>query len=128
MQFLVVGMDGTDEEATGRRMAARAQHLAFGDEMEADGCRWYGAAIRDDDGKMIGSFAVMDFPDRAALDVWLAREPYVVGDVWRDIQVFNCSVREPWKFSRPEEFFIARAAAERGWVSPRRPGPEAGGD
>ncbi len=64
MQFLVVGLDGTDPEAPARRQAVRPDHLALGDAMEADGCRWYGASLRDDDGNMIGSFAVMDFPNR----------------------------------------------------------------
>lgn len=109
MQFLVVGRDGTDPEAEARRMAVREQHLALGDEMEAEGSRWYGASLRDDEGKMIGSFAVMDFPGRNELDAWLAREPYVVGDVWRDIEVTICAVRDPWKFNRPREFFEDRA-------------------
>lgn len=108
MQFLVIGMDGTDDEAMARRMAVREQHLALGDEMEADGSRWYGASIRDDDGKMIGSFAVMDFPSRQELDAWLELEPYVVGNVWRHIEVHNCAVRDPWKFNRTKEFFENR--------------------
>src|SRR5690348_5334508 len=106
MQFLVVGLDGDDAEASARRMKVREDHLRLGDQMEADGSRWYGASLRDDDGNMIGSFAVMDFPDRSGLDGWLQREPYVVGDVWRTIEVHNCAVRDPWKFGRPKEFFI----------------------
>ncbi len=108
MQFLVVGMDGSDAEAPARRQAVREQHLALGDEMEADGSRWYGASLRDDEGNMIGSFAVMDFPDREALDSWLEREPYVVGGVWQHIEVTKCAVRQPWKFNRPREFFEQR--------------------
>jgi uncharacterized protein YciI len=108
MQFLVVGRDGTDDGAPARRMKVREAHLKLGDEMEADGFRWYGASLRDDDGNMIGSFAVMDFPDRQSLDEWLAREPYVVGDVWRTIEIDNCAVLDPWKFSRSREFYESR--------------------
>ena len=36
---------------------------------------------------MIGSSALLDFPDRAAFDKWLNNDPYVTGDVWRDITV-----------------------------------------
>lgn len=108
MQFLVVGRDGTDPEAPKRRQAVRSQHLALGDEMEADGSRWYGASLRDDDGNMIGSFAVMDFPTRKELDDWLEREPYVVGNVWQSVEVTICAVRDPWKFNRPKEFFEER--------------------
>lgn len=86
----------------------RAQHLALGDKMEADGSRWYGASLRDEDGNMIGSFAVMDFPSRAELDEWLKQEPYVTGNVWQRIEVHICAVRDPWKFNRPKEFFQTR--------------------
>ena len=105
MQFLVVGFDGDDEAAPVRRQKVRENHLSLGDQMEAEGSRWYGASLRDEDDNMIGSFAVMDFPDREALDAWLSVEPYVVGDVWRKIEVHACAVRDPWKFNRPQEFF-----------------------
>jgi len=29
----------------------------------------------------------MQYPSRAELDAWLAREPYVAQDVWKDIEV-----------------------------------------
>jgi uncharacterized protein YciI len=109
MQFLVIGLDGNDEEAQRRRFAVRERHLAFAEQMKAEGARWYGAPLRDDDGKMIGSFAVMDFPSRVDLDQWLEQEPYVQGDVWRTVQVFNCAVQDPWTYSRPREFFEERA-------------------
>jgi len=62
MQFLVIGKDGKDEKAMERRIAVRKAHLKLGDEMEASGERWYGCVMLDDNGKMIGSMAVMDFP------------------------------------------------------------------
>ena len=108
MQFLIVGKDGKDEKAMERRMAVREQHLKLGDEMEASGERWYGSVLLDDDGKMIGSMAVMDFPSEKELNEWLEREPYVVGKVWQDIEVFKCNVKRPWKFNRPKEFFEKR--------------------
>lgn len=108
MQFLVLGFDGDDSEAATRRQKVRKEHLALGDEMEAQGTRWYGASLRDEGDNMIGSFAVMDFPDRESLDAWLEVEPYVTGDVWRTVEVRKCSVRDPWKFNRPQEFFENR--------------------
>jgi uncharacterized protein YciI len=36
---------------------------------------------------MTGSAVFVDFPDRAALDAWLARDPYVVQGVWQRIEV-----------------------------------------
>ena len=43
--------------------------------------------LLDDEGKMKGSALVMEFPDRAALDAYLANEPYVVENVWQKIEV-----------------------------------------
>jgi uncharacterized protein YciI len=36
---------------------------------------------------MNGSMLVVDLPDRAAVDAWLARDPYVTGKVWQRIEV-----------------------------------------
>jgi uncharacterized protein YciI len=46
-----------------------------------------GGAILDDDGKMIGSMIVYDFPDRASLDASLQNEPYFMGKVWKNIEI-----------------------------------------
>lgn len=87
MQFLVLAYDGSDDGALDRRMAARAAHLAGVAAMVADGRMRIGGAILDDAGRMIGSMTVVDFPDRAALDAWLAADPYVTGGVWERIEV-----------------------------------------
>lgn len=92
MQFMVIGYDGTDEEALERRMRARPAHVALGDKMRDAGEMLMGAAILDESDKMIGSVLICDFESRAALENWLEAEPYVVGDVWRDIQVTPCRV------------------------------------
>jgi uncharacterized protein YciI len=108
MQFLVIGKDGNDDGAMNRRMAVREEHLKLGDKMEAVGNRWYGAALLDDHGNMIGSMAVMDFPSEKELNDWLKIEPYVTGKVWQTVEVIKCNVKNPWKFNRPKEFFEAR--------------------
>lgn len=86
-QFLVIAYDGTDPDALSRRMASRAAHLDGVKPMVASGEMIAGGAILDDAGAMIGSATIVEFPDRAALDAWLARDPYVTGDVWRSIEV-----------------------------------------
>lgn len=86
-------------------MAVREGHLKLGDEMEAAGERWYGCAMLSDSGKMIGSMMVMDFPSKRNLQKWLKREPYVIGKVWKKIEICKCNVKNPWKFNRPEAFF-----------------------
>lgn len=92
MQFLVLAYDGDDPEALERRMRAREDHLARLDELVAAGNVRYATAILDDDEQMIGSMLVVDFPTRADVDRWLEGEPYVAGDVWRDITVRRCRV------------------------------------
>lgn len=92
MQFLLVAYDGSDDRALERRLHARDRHIALGDEMVAAGRMLYGTAILDDQDKMIGSMLVLDFPSREDLDAWLAVEPYVVGDVWRTIEIQPCRV------------------------------------
>jgi uncharacterized protein len=92
MQFLLIARDGRDAEALDRRLRVRDQHLAPGDELVRQGHMLYGSAILDDDGQMVGSMLVLDFPSRAELDEWLAKEPYVLGDVWADIKIMPTRV------------------------------------
>ena len=87
MQFLLIAHDGDDDDALNRRLQAREQHIALGDEMVANGSMLYGGALLDEQEKMIGSVLVLDFPTRQELDAWLKIEPYVLGDVWRRIDV-----------------------------------------
>lgn len=109
MQFVIIGHDGTDSEALNRRLAARPAHLALGEELVAAGNMWYGAALLNDDGKMKGSMLFMDFPSENELQEWLKREPYVTGDVWKKIEIHKASVRDPWQFNRPKDFFESRS-------------------
>jgi uncharacterized protein YciI len=92
MQYMIIGMDGTDEDALNRRLAVRDAHIALGDKMRAEGTMLYGAAILSDSEKMIGSVLICEFASREQLDDWLKIEPYVTGDVWREIKVTLCRV------------------------------------
>lgn len=87
MQYLVIAYDGTDDKALERRMAAREEHLkSIAKRMKAKE-HLYGAALVDDTGKMVGSVMIVDYPTREALDEWLKVEPYVVGNVWKKIDI-----------------------------------------
>jgi uncharacterized protein YciI len=86
-QYVVIAYDGEDAEALDRRMAVRQAHLANVAPMVEAGRLKAGGAILDDAGKMIGSVSILDFPDRAGLDHWLATDPYVTGKVWQKIEV-----------------------------------------
>lgn len=87
MQFMVVAYDGTDEGALNRRLAVRDSHIAGAIELKNKGNLIAGGAILDDAGRMIGSTTYVAFESRAELDAWLERDPYVTGDVWRDIMI-----------------------------------------
>lgn len=97
MRFLVLGYDGDDTDAKQRRQAARPAHLALGDTMVANGHAIFGVAMLNDSGDMIGSAYVVDFPDRMALDAWLAEEPYVKGKVWQRIEITPCKIGPSFK-------------------------------
>ncbi|MGB8960457.1 MAG: YciI family protein [Pseudonocardiaceae bacterium] len=87
MQFMLLGYDGKDGNALGRRLAARERHLELGDQLAAEGKLHFAAAILDTEGTMIGSMLALEFPSRAEFDAWLTIEPYVTGDVWREIEI-----------------------------------------
>ena len=93
MQFVVVAYDGTDEGALDRRLAVREDHLKEAEGMFAAGLFLYAAGLLDDDGKMIGSIFVCDFPSREELQKrWLDNEPYVKGNVWEKISIHRAWV------------------------------------
>ena len=93
-QFLVTAYDGTDQGAPARRQAARPAHLENVTPMVERGALIVGGAILDAAGAMVGSVCIVEMPDRAALDAWLAGDPYVTGGVWQriDIQPFRVAV------------------------------------
>lgn len=85
MHFVVIGRDGSDDEALERRMRVREAHV---ENMKAHIDHMIMAvATLNDEGQMNGSVMVVDFPSREALDEWLQDEPYVKGDVWREVTV-----------------------------------------
>ena len=92
MQFLVLAYDARDEAAPQRRLDAREAHLTSIAKFKETGNIRMGAAILDDDGKMVGSCIVAEFDNRGALDAWLATDPYIINDVWEDVFVQGCKV------------------------------------
>ncbi len=87
MQFILTGYDGTDEGALERRMAVRGEHLEKIEILKQTGEFIFGGAILDEDGKMIGSVIVYEFPDRRALEKQLEDEPYFTKGVWKKIEI-----------------------------------------
>lgn len=87
MQWLIIARDGHDADAPKRRQAARPAHLEHAAKLQKKGHLLIGGALIDEDGGMIGTAAVAQFATREELDQWLATDPYVTGDVWREIEV-----------------------------------------
>ena len=83
MQFIIKAYDGANK--LDKRMEVRPRHLAgmqqLGNHVICAG------GLLDEEGKMKGSVLIVDFENRAALDAYLAGEPYVVEGVWEKIEV-----------------------------------------
>ena len=88
MQFVIKAFDG--EGKLNRRMEVRPRHFEGMERMKEH--TLCAGGLLDDDGKMIGSLLVMEFPSRKELDEYLANEPYVVEHVWKHIEVERMNV------------------------------------
>lgn len=86
MLFVIIAKDGQDSEAPARRARARPTHLAYNAAFEARGQILVGGPLVEN-AAPVGSILIASFPTRADLDTWLAADPYVLGDVWHDIEV-----------------------------------------
>jgi uncharacterized protein len=87
MRFVVIAHDPEGHDAVQHRLEVRAEHLeAIGPYVDS-GRILVGGAILDDDGDMIGSVLIVDFPSRADLDAWLEHDPYVTRGVWSSVGV-----------------------------------------
>jgi uncharacterized protein len=87
MQFLLLAYDGNDPEALERRLKVREEHLEKISKLKKNGEFLFGGAILDEEGKMIGSMIVYDFPDRQSLDERLKEDPYFTNGVWKKIEI-----------------------------------------
>ena len=76
-----------------KRMAVRPRHLEGMAELGSHVI--CAGGLLDQDGKMKGSVLVMDFPGKAELDAYLAKEPYVQEHVWEKIEVERLNVVIP---------------------------------
>ncbi|MET3414858.1 YciI family protein [Methylobacterium sp. 1030] len=86
MQFVIVARDAPN--ALEHRLAARGTHMEGIRARKQVGEIIDGGAILDEDGRMVGSIVMCEFPDRAGLDAYLADEIYARQRVWDDIQIY----------------------------------------
>jgi uncharacterized protein YciI len=85
MTWLVLAFDGTDAGAPMRRMAARDAHVAFITAEAGAGRLLLGLPLHDEHGHSLGSMMAIA-GERAALDDYLAAEPFATQGVWRRIE------------------------------------------
>ena len=96
MQFLLIAYDATDPDALTLRLKVREEHFANIAVLRKSGEFVFGGAILDENGKMIGSMILYDFPDRQSMDQKLKEEPYVTYKVWEKITI------QPFRLARIE--------------------------
>ncbi|MFG6082601.1 YciI family protein [Paracoccus litorisediminis] len=87
MDFALICRDAPD--VLDNRLAARAEHMAGLKLEKSAGTIVDGGAILDGEGNMAGSVVLCRFPDRAALDAYLAREVYARAGVWGEIEIIE---------------------------------------
>ncbi|TRZ98778.1 MAG: hypothetical protein D4R84_03205 [Rhodocyclaceae bacterium] len=91
MKFVIRALDGADEGAPARRLAARPAHLEQANAMIKDGRLLYAAALLNDNDETVGSLLVCKFSTRDKLEQWLSIEPYVIAKVWQSIDIHPCT-------------------------------------
>lgn len=89
--FAIFAWDGADAPAK-RKAVAEAHHEFQASVMDRYVAR--GPMMSDDGGAMIGSFMIMEFPDRAACDEFWAGEPLNYGGVFERVEIVR------WRFGR----------------------------
>ena len=91
MQFRITAYDYTDKDALARRMAVRPRHLENILKVMEENKILCAGGITNEAGAPIGSFLIMDFPTREALDKYLESEPYISEKVWETVKIERCN-------------------------------------
>lgn len=77
------------------RRSVREQHLAYVRSLEPGFIKLAGPFL-DGAGEMCGSMFVFEAPDRAAIDAYFAKDPYVIAGLFAEIDVRPWRVTIPW--------------------------------
>lgn len=84
------------------RLRERPAHKAYLAPL-ADRIAFAGPLLADDGVAMVGSLLVIDFADRAAVQAWLANEPFTVAGVYATTAVHVFKNLWPQKVGFPPE-------------------------
>ena len=95
MHFIVHALDKAD--ALERRMSVIADHRAFLDNAPAQHdvqVLLSGPLTSDDGSAMIGSFFLLDAPDRQAIEDLFSEDPLTASDVWGQTNISAVMIRQ----------------------------------
>lgn len=92
--FAVIGLDR--DGALKTRRAAREAHLAYLAGFPEGFVRMAGPFL-DDEGAMCGSLLIVEAPDRAAVDAFVAGDPYAAAGLFRSVEVRPLRITIPWR-------------------------------
>lgn len=87
LQYVIIAQDGTDDNALDRRLEVRSKHLEGAKQLKAANNFVIGGAMLNDEGKMCGSVMIVQFETKEEFEHWYANEPYILGGVWKAIEV-----------------------------------------
>jgi uncharacterized protein len=110
MNFVVLGLDPPGGAPRARH---RADHLRYVEGRQ--GLIVYAGPLLEE-GRMVGSLFVFDVPDRAALDAYLAGDPYFNPGIFETVDVWESR----WMVPEREPGFLAAEA--RGQSPAAQPG------
>ncbi|MDE2183870.1 MAG: YciI family protein [Alphaproteobacteria bacterium] len=82
MQFVIHAVDKPDSLSL--RLSVREAHFAY---LQKTGAVQLGGPFLDDQGNMCGSLMIMEAEDFAALQVWLADEPYTQAGLFQSVDI-----------------------------------------
>ena len=85
MDFVITAKDYANQ--TQRRLDNRPEHVKGLTEAAKNGNLISAGALTNENGEMIGSSVHVRFDNREELDAWLAKEPYIVNDVWETVEI-----------------------------------------
>lgn len=90
--FHVLDRPGTGEQRL-KLKPAQYEHLGKVEDRMVSG----GPLLAEDGDTMIGSLLIIDFPDRAAAEAWLAQAPFTTGGVFGDTAIYPYKQNWPRK-------------------------------
>jgi uncharacterized protein len=104
MFFAVIALDKPG--LRDKRMETRPAHRAYGDRTDLPARKILGVALTEDDGRaMNGTLLVVEAPDRAAAEAYVAGDPYVKAGVFERTSIV--AIHE--SFAETKALLLAKA-------------------